>query len=296
MNEIIQSERNVTINGLACRAQNVIADIDTHWISNQTIIASKYFIKGAMQYRITVQMRFDDQCKNGHSSFAITGEIDMKSGSRWIDDCSGCIHDEIAAHFPELAPLIKWHLMSTDGPMHYVANTCYRAGNLDCHGRAKGQVSATESAVRFGGSPVTIKVRESFFNFLRTRQGNGEFIPVSIAHGVDKSGYKFADKYTFAGYGKKWHECPFDTLIEATEWSDAMRGNVEFVTIPTAYSEGKEREFDAARHAAIWPDATDAQLSLPRAELEELLNARLPGLLAEFKSAMVETCGFIWSV
>jgi len=131
MNEIIQSERNVTINGLACRAQNVIADIDTHWISNQTIIASRFFIKGGVEYQITVQMRFDDQCKNGHSSFAITG---------WLDDCSDCIHDEIAAHFPELAPLIKWHLMSTNGPMHL-------AGNLDCHARLPGLLAEFKLAM-----------------------------------------------------------------------------------------------------------------------------------------------------
>lgn len=39
----------------------------------------------------------------------------------------GCCHDEVAKHFPELAPLIKWHLCSSDGPMHYLANTVYHA-------------------------------------------------------------------------------------------------------------------------------------------------------------------------
>lgn len=46
---------------------------------------------------------------------------------RWVEDSGGCIHDEVAKHFPELAHLIKWHLSSTDGPMHYVANTVYWA-------------------------------------------------------------------------------------------------------------------------------------------------------------------------
>jgi len=38
------------------------------------------------------------------------------------------LHDEIGKHFPELAPFLKWHLMSSDAPMHYVANARYWAG------------------------------------------------------------------------------------------------------------------------------------------------------------------------
>jgi hypothetical protein len=73
-----------------------------------------------------VNVRFNDECKNGHDTFAITGEI----GNNFI---AGCIHEEIKKHFPELKKYIKWHLTSTDGPMHYFANTIYWAkqGNLD---------------------------------------------------------------------------------------------------------------------------------------------------------------------
>lgn len=78
---------------------------------------------------MTVELRFDDECENGHDSFAITGKI--KVGRRF--ETWGCIHDEIREHFPELAHLIKWHLTSTDGPMYYIANTVYWAeqGNLE---------------------------------------------------------------------------------------------------------------------------------------------------------------------
>ena len=55
--------------------------------------------------------------------------------------------------------------------------------------------------------------------------------------------------------------------------------------------EGKARELDAARHAAIWPDATDAELTNPG--LKERLDARLPALLAEFRAA-VEELGFTY--
>jgi hypothetical protein len=39
----------------------------------------------------------------------------------------------IGEHFPELQQYFKWHLTSTDGPMHYIANTIYWAnqGNLE---------------------------------------------------------------------------------------------------------------------------------------------------------------------
>ena len=75
---------------------------------------------------ITAEVRYDDECCNGYNSFAITGEIRRPNRS----DCEacGCLHDEIRSHFPELAPFIKWHLMSSDEPMHYVANTLYWLG------------------------------------------------------------------------------------------------------------------------------------------------------------------------
>lgn len=72
---------------------------------------------------ITATFGFD---KIGSQSahFSVTGEVRRK-GAKDCDMC-GCIHDEIARHFPELRGLIKWHLCSvTDGPMHYLANAQY---------------------------------------------------------------------------------------------------------------------------------------------------------------------------
>jgi hypothetical protein len=89
---------------------------------------------------IVANLRYDDSCKNGHNSFAITcdvyepraqrGEpslVNDHTGKRvWLSSC-GCQHDLIREHFPALADVIKWHLTSADGPMHYVANTVYWA-------------------------------------------------------------------------------------------------------------------------------------------------------------------------
>ena len=89
---------------------------------------------------LIAEVRYDDKCNNGHNTFTITGglydrsdriphEASVKNSSGktlWLGSC-GCLHDEISKRFPELAPFIKWHLVSTDGPMHYIANAMYHA-------------------------------------------------------------------------------------------------------------------------------------------------------------------------
>lgn len=88
--------------------------------------------KGAL---IKAKVRYDDECGNGHNSFSITGEIYIPRRN----DCEacGCLHEEIAKAFPELAPYIKWHLTGSDGPMHYIENTLYWAGKRGwCDGKA----------------------------------------------------------------------------------------------------------------------------------------------------------------
>ena len=74
---------------------------------------------------LTAEVRHDDECGNGHNSFAITGDVSIHGRV----ECCGCMHEEIVKFFPQLAPYIRWHLSSTDGPMHYVANGKYWAGH-----------------------------------------------------------------------------------------------------------------------------------------------------------------------
>jgi len=90
--------------------------------------------------RMVVKIRFDDQCKNGHQTFAITADVENNESRRHGDIAAGgCLHDDIEKVFPELAPLIRWHLCSTDGPMHYRANTIYLAGDRDYNGLRAGE-------------------------------------------------------------------------------------------------------------------------------------------------------------
>ena len=108
----------------------------------------------------------------------------------------------------------------------------------------------------------------------------GGFQVVSFAH-EDRPGesYKFAPHYTFAGFGEKWHECPFRDKEEADQMAAALNScRVTFQREAVEFSEGKERELDAARRVAIWPEATDEELTAP--DLKGRLEARLPALLA----------------
>ncbi len=164
--------------------------------SNLVVEQSKQYnaqwTDGSNRYSMIAAVRHDDRCGNGHNTFSITADI-RENGREYA---GGCCHEEIAKRIPELAPFIKWHLTRTDGPMHYVVNTVYQAGDRDCWGMRKG----------------------------------------------------------------------------------------EFEQHTSRTGEGKERDFKAARECAVWPDATDAELSVEPEELKAALVARLPKLLEEFQS------------
>lgn len=51
----------------------------------------------------------------------------------------GHMPDDITRVFPELAHLLKWHLCSHKGPLHYISNTVFNAGERDCNGLLKGE-------------------------------------------------------------------------------------------------------------------------------------------------------------
>lgn len=275
------------------------------WISG----VRTYTENGRLRYW-RVEMRFDDSCNNGHNTFAITAEggdatPTKEPGKKYYSlrsDCGGCAHDEIAKYFPEFAPLIPFHLCDANGPMHYIANTLYFAGNRDCWGKTKGEPKSFEERVRVKGSPVSHsfgRTSDSFLAWIKTRldaDGRAEFTPLEVAH-VNRNGtdYKFGPKFTFDGYAADWYSCPFDSLGEASEWAQAFKDQgVDFHSVCVSWGEGKERELDAARRAAVWPDATDEQLSLPKDELKALLEARQPALVAEFRE-LLERAGFYWS-
>jgi hypothetical protein len=123
-------------------------------------------------------------------------------------------------------------------------------------------------------------------------------VPIAVAHeDLGKPGkHQFAPKYQFAGQPPlRWHECPFDTELQAEQFAAALiNHSPRLLDIPTAWSEGKARDLDGARRAAVWPDATDAELMAEPAELRAALEARLPGLIDAFRADMA-AAGLAWS-
>jgi hypothetical protein len=99
-------------------------------MKHQVKIFKKVYVEQGREYVLIAKVRYDDQYGNGHNTFSITGEIWRANNGQPIGrDCEscGCIHEDIAKHLPQLAPHIKWHLVSSDGPMHYIDNTVYHA-------------------------------------------------------------------------------------------------------------------------------------------------------------------------
>lgn len=237
-------------------------------------------------------IRYDDDCGNGHHSFAITGETREFYDGRWVDGSAGCIHETVAEFFPELAPFIKWHLTSSDGPMHYISNTKYHASNKDCWGKLKGEPHHFHTHIKFGTFPVTQAISDKLYKFLkeRTSYTDPELVIVEITHTSD--GKTYSPQYTFEGLEATWGSAPFKSRNEAEQMKEALEiYPVEFVRVPWSWGEGKERDFDAARNSAVWPEATEAELMAD--DLEEKLKARHPQLMADFK-ADIEKLGLLF--
>lgn len=216
----------------------------------QKWVAKSRPIPGGDKYEASVrpEIRFDDSCRNGHMSFAITGTTYESSGR---EAGGGCVHEQIAKAFPELAPLIKWHLMDTSGPMHYIANTVYHASNRDHWGLLKDE-------------------RRQIVNG-KTKQ------PAWHLAWIDN------------GVEKPLHEMPKQMDGEKPA------SNPVVAWVPWCHvGEGKARDFAAARSCAVWPEATDEELSADPATLKAALLARAPALCAAFR-ADVEAAGLTWA-
>lgn len=240
-------------------------------------------VPSGTRYRITVKIRYDDQRSNGHNSFGLTADIDRYDGGRWIEESGGCQHAEIVKHFPELEPFIKWHLMSTDGPIHYLQNTLYHAGDRDHWGYRKGEPKRWKTTIQFDNVPIQHKMKKNLSEYL-SKSDEWNLDVISVKHPRDIE--TFGDHYTFAGLPCKWHDAPFRTEQDADEFATALEVcEVSFNRTAVAEGEGKEPDLEAARRSAVWPEA-----SLEQLQDRDALVARLPSLMERFK-ADVESLG-----
>jgi hypothetical protein len=90
---------------------------------------NKVFQKDGFKHRIKVRAELESL--GGQTPrFSITGQIDRQAkNNRWMEECGGCIHEEILQQFPQLKPLVEVHLSDENGvPMHAYANAAYWAG------------------------------------------------------------------------------------------------------------------------------------------------------------------------
>ena len=222
---------------------------------------------------ISVTIRWDDHCNNGHNTFSLTGAL--RTGR---DSIGGCIHEEIARYMPEFAKYIPYHLVSADGPLHYFANTTYFAGDRDFNGARSGEQRRDEGRGKMwqlAASPYSV-----CFSDEQPAPQEYPYEPVLDANGEQARNFEGVPL---------WQEVGRPYAKIASEVAPKPR------TQPyrPVLGEGKECELDAARRAAVWPDASDEVLSQDKPELEKALAQRLPALMDEFK-AVVESLDFVY--
>lgn len=106
----------------------------------KTTINTKF--KGAP---MIIEIRCDDECKNGHDTFSITATITKKTpcsksyfdsvyyaptNKYYAHEMGGCLHDEILEVMPSLKPFVDLHISDGNGvPLYAVENGKYHMRN-----------------------------------------------------------------------------------------------------------------------------------------------------------------------
>lgn len=90
--------------------------------------------KNQGRHNYAFSIRLNDECRNGHEDFSITGDFwtpgKERTDRNW--QMGGCCHDEILKVRPDLAIFVKLHLCDFNGaPMYAVGNGFYNAKRYD---------------------------------------------------------------------------------------------------------------------------------------------------------------------
>ncbi len=147
--------------------------------------------------------------------FSITGETWELGKPRKERYSNGCGALTLGDYVPELAHLDKYHLVSTEQPMHYIANALYHASNRDHNGLLKGEKRQIKNG----------KTGQPAWHLVAVNRETGEEVEL---YTLDKTTNSVEQPY-----------CKY--TLEYRPWC--------------IIGEGKEPDLQAARNSACWPDA-----------------------------------------
>lgn len=123
----------------------------------------RHTINGA-NYQI--EIRLNDECKNGHQDFSITGTF-WQSGKPHNDrylDCAGCCHDEILKVRPDLKPFVDLHLSTAKGvPMYAIENGFYHLKNGEQRGKTAKEITVDHLRLKDGEFEILEKSEDKIY-------------------------------------------------------------------------------------------------------------------------------------
>lgn len=210
--------------------------------------------------KIDVNIRLNDECKNGHADFAITGTVyekDKRGDWKWTS--CGCCHDEILKAFKEFKPFIDLHLSDQNGaPMYAVGNGIYHLRN-----------SSKETAMNY------IRCTEEEYNVLIEQAEDDLYFKYLIySLGIVDRWKTEADqaiKQLEELTGKKWKpDFPKSNLKPFTEEEDILlkaRIAAGYYT-PAAIAHREEMKAEVAKHKEIIKLHAGAQKAIDKIETE----------------------------
>lgn len=203
---------------------------------------------------IIAKVRFNDECGNGHNTLSVTGELYN------------------SAHFCG-EPSVE----NSKGKKRWL-------GSCGCiHEELIEHFPDLREAILFHGC---------------TTDGPLYYLENTLYHALQHGpthawvyylGKRASDPLGLGDYDEKKRLLGYFTEFDAKKAIGAPGYSVEW-----DQKTAKERNLDHARSTAIWPEATDEELSVPREELKCALVNRLLPLMERFKKC-VESLGFTYT-
>jgi len=220
----------------------------------QRFIASRPIAGYGAGARITVKLRFDDELGNQYNTFSVTGDVVVPSGRKrdGYYETTTVVCNCLHDDIAKVFPELA-HLI----PWHLCASD--------------GPTHYVANTVYHAGDKDHNGLRKGEVRQLRNRKTGKPSWKLAV---VDATGGEVSpEKYLNAD------ECPpAPATLQYVPW--------------VRVGEGKARDLAAARSCALWPEATDAELCAEPDALRAVLTARLPALLARFRTDL-ENAGFM---